>query len=412
MNYKSEVAKMVTKCRKMGWSVEVAPANRGTDWSHQITCADGKKIVIHRTPRDPVVAIETKYRELNAHGFAEAMAAYQDGEERRRLQAIEEDRKKNDAKTERLERQKAAVAAAAGPYAPQPVHIGWLTTPSQWPETKTVIMTPAASAMVLEKMNNHNRRPSPSRVAYFEHVVEAGEFGCTHQGIAIDTNGDLIDGQSRLQAFVNTKKNVVVQVSIGMDPRTFAQVDTGSNRSGRDTAYIMGEIHPAEMAAATKMLIHIDDHGPEAHTRARKARISNDKLEQMMRKYGDPLRLATAQAKDMKKDLRRANASAMACAVYLIGQRLPAGDPRVDKFFDDLQEGNIPKGDVVWKLRQHLLNGPSTGRYYTAWETLALIIKTWNFRFTEKNVRLLAWRPGNEPFPAHIFLPPPLESAA
>lgn len=417
-NYKSEVTKLVARCRRIDWDVET-PGTRRTDWSHRITCGDGERVLIHRTPRNPMNMIDMLYQQLNAHGFAEAEAAWKDGDERRRKRAIAEDRRKNEAKLAAAERQqqkrRAALAKAAGPFAPQPVHLEWLTTPHEWPDTKTVIMTPQAASVVLDTMNTNNRRPSPSRVTYFEQVMTSGEFGCTHQGIGIDHNGVLVDGQSRLRAIVNIDKDVQIQVTVGLDPRTFSQVDTGANRSGRDTAYIMGEQNPETIAAATKMLIHINDHGPEAHVRARGTRISNDKLGQMIVHYGDPLRVAAVRAKEMKKDLRRANVTALTCALYLIGQRLPQNDPRVEAFFADLHGGNLPRTDVVWRLRQQLLNGPASGRIYNAWEALAIIIKAWNIRHTGKQVSMLVWRAGNEAFPAHIFLPPPSveqESAA
>jgi hypothetical protein len=413
-NYKSEVMKLVARCRQLGWEVKIA-RERGNDWSHAIICPDGHKLLLHKTPSDPDVAMEIYYRELGRHGFYEALAAYQDGEERRRLATIAEDRARNEARlreaeirAKQQEKQQALLAKAAGPYTPQPVNVEWLTTPAEWPDTRTVIMTPEAAKVVMDTMNTQNRRPSPSRIAYFEGLIIDGGFGTTHQGVAIDTKGVLQDGQSRLQAIINTNEPVAIQVSVGMDPENFAKVDTGSNRSGRDTAYIMGEANPAEMAATTKMLISVSEFGPDAHVQSRRFRLSNERLEHNLRQFGNPLREAVARAKEIKKDLRHANASGLACGIYLITQRLPKKDPRVQRFMEDLQYGEVPRGGVMWKLRQALLNGAS-GRYYNAWETAALLIKAWNFLNTGKKVTVLAWRAGSEPFPAHVFLPPPPE---
>lgn len=416
-NYKSEVTKLVGRCRKLGWPVDTSRTG-GTEWSHRITCPDGDKVYIHRTPRVPDEAIEIAYQTLGRHGFREAVLTYQDAEERHRLAAIAEDRARNAAKLKEAEikakeqeRRQKLVAKAAGPYAPQPVDVEWLTTPAQWPETRLVVMTPEAAEVVLDTMNTHNRGRSGARIAYFETLITEGGFGATHQGVAIDWNGVLQDGQSRLQAIVNTKTAVVIQVSVGMDPENFAKIDTGSNRSGRDTAYIMGRANPGELAATTKMLVCVEDFGPEAHVRSRRLRLSNDRLEARILKLGSPLEDAVARAKSVKKDLRHANASGLACAMYLITQRLPKKDTRVQEFMDQLQYGDVLRNSTMWKLRQSLINGAS-GRYYNAWETAALVIKAWNFLNTGKKVTVLAWRSSVEPFPAHVFLPPPPEKDA
>lgn len=423
MAYKTEITKLVARCRRIGWEVELPPAGGATTWSHKIRCADGYILTLHKSPKDQDVAMEVNFKRLGDHGFNEAEAAWRDGDERRRREAIKTDRATNDRKTAaaaKRAKEEAAISKAAGSLGPQPFTWEWLSGKHEWPETKTGIMTPEVAQKVLDNLNTLNRKENNGRITYFENLINDGEFACTHQGGAIDWNCALQDGQSRLRAFVNLNVSMLVQWSVGMDPENFRKVDTGGQRNYKDTAYIKGKREgidwmkddPATSSTAARMLLAIDSFGPDAHVRSKSGRISNDTVDKALGQYGDDLGAAIRVAREIRKDVRRANLSGLSVALYLIMTRLPKGDPRVVKFLEDLGIGGSGKTEVVWKLRQKLMNGPIDRKSYNAWEAAALTIKAWNARHTQKKVTDLVWRPGNEPFPAHIFLPPPVEDAA
>lgn len=414
MRDKDALLAIVARCRRVEWPVEQSTG--GQDWLYRVTCADGSRVQLHSSPSD-VNWERSVWRQLRAGGFDEAEAAWKERDEAERKAKLDADRQKAEAKAARLAEQALQaqlLVKTAGPYAgPEEVDADWLLTPTRWPQTKTVILTPVVAKMVLDQANTRNRQLKGRRVTYFENLIRSGEFGCTHQGGAMDWNGVLIDGQSRCQAVVNTDTAVPMQWSVGMDPCNFARVDTGENRSGADTAYIKGEADPGTTSAATKMLLCIDAYGPQAHLKSRQTRISNDRIHRAIDAYGDPLRKAVHQAKALKREIRRANPSALTAALYLITQRLPAGDPRVVQFFEDFEFGeHIAKTDPVWLLRRILLNGPNDGgRYYNRWSQLAFIIKAWNLRSRGETRQNLVWRQG-EPFPSAVFLPPPIEQEA
>ena len=120
-------------------------------------------------------------------------------------------------------------------------------------QTKVELITPAIAKKMLEK-NTNNR---PIRWHHVQKLAEellADEWQTTHQGIAFNNAGFLIDGQHRLNAIVQAGKAVTMSVTRGCDVRAFDVLDRGVNRSLSD---IMG-IHQ-RMAEVITMALQISN---------------------------------------------------------------------------------------------------------------------------------------------------------
>ena len=81
-------------------------------------------------------------------------------------------------------------------------------------EIKTI--TPKWAAEVLEKHNPRNRNVSENTVSSYASDMKNKRWTLTHQGIAFDENGDLIDGQHRLWAVVFADVEVEMMVTTGI----------------------------------------------------------------------------------------------------------------------------------------------------------------------------------------------------
>ena len=84
------------------------------------------------------------------------------------------------------------------------------------------------------KHNIKNRKVKPKTVEAYARDIIRGKFATTHQGIAFDENGDLLDGQHRLLAIVMSDRPVTMMVTRGMPRDTICSVDRGITRSVRD----------------------------------------------------------------------------------------------------------------------------------------------------------------------------------
>ena len=94
-----------------------------------------------------------------------------------------------------------------------------------------MFITPKMAALWL-KERAENRVISVTSVEGFCRILKAGEFKVTHQGIAFrDSDGQLIDGQHRLAAIVQTGIGIWSWVFRGVPDQSIIAMDTGKPRS-------------------------------------------------------------------------------------------------------------------------------------------------------------------------------------
>jgi len=86
--------------------------------------------------------------------------------------------------------------------------------------------------------NVDNRRVDESRVARLAQSMVNGDFVVTNQGIGIDTNDIVSDGQHRLRAIVKANVPVEMLVITGLEPKCRYVIDTGKGRSHADALQI------------------------------------------------------------------------------------------------------------------------------------------------------------------------------
>lgn len=102
-------------------------------------------------------------------------------------------------------------------------------------QIQIIEVTPRLAAEFLER-NASNRRMRPGHVNALASVMAAGQFQSTHQGIAINTEGEVVDGQHRLAAIMRSGVSVRMPVAYGVNAEHYGHlmIDVGMNRSTAD----------------------------------------------------------------------------------------------------------------------------------------------------------------------------------
>ena len=95
------------------------------------------------------------------------------------------------------------------------------------------LITPEKAAEYLTH-NHINRKLRQSFVKDLVNVITEGDWVITHQGIAFDTEGNLLDGQHRLTAVVQANRAVECYVTRGLPTETFSVIDAGLSRTLSD----------------------------------------------------------------------------------------------------------------------------------------------------------------------------------
>lgn len=116
-------------------------------------------------------------------------------------------------------------------------------------------------AKILLEANVRNRPISPPHVRSLARDMLNGTFRLTHQGIALDRDGRLVDGQHRLSAIIESNTTQRMTVTYNVDPESFHSVDI--NLQPRSIAQIVGLLRGTKYAtavtAASKILWHVFD---------------------------------------------------------------------------------------------------------------------------------------------------------
>ena len=82
--------------------------------------------------------------------------------------------------------------------------------------------------------NKINRPLRSSWVADLAGMILRGEWQTTHQGIALDADDGLLDGQHRLSAIVAAGEPVEMLVTTGLPAASFGVLDRGRSRTLND----------------------------------------------------------------------------------------------------------------------------------------------------------------------------------
>ncbi len=124
-----------------------------------------------------------------------------------------------------------------------------------------VTVTPETAQKWLSTNTENNRKLSKTTVNRYANDMIRGKWLLTGEAIKFDTDGNLIDGQHRLQAVVASKKTVQMCVVKNLQPETMLVIDTGKSRSAGDALNIVGHNgYSNEMAALARKIIGLK-HG-------------------------------------------------------------------------------------------------------------------------------------------------------
>lgn len=118
-------------------------------------------------------------------------------------------------------------------------------------------ITPLDAEWALSHTNVHNRDISNSWVNELTRRIKAGLWQLTHEGVAFDTKGALIDGQHRLRAVVTSETAVFMRVFLNEPPGALYVIDTGMARKSHEIITLaggMGKVAKNEIATLRVMV--------------------------------------------------------------------------------------------------------------------------------------------------------------
>jgi hypothetical protein len=169
------------------------------------------------------------------------------------------------------------------PVPPAPTSPLEIKSRSKEQYTRVEDIDPSLAKLLLEA-NVRNRPISGAHVRSLARDMASGNWRLTHQGIALDRDGRLVDGQHRLSAIVESNTTQKLAVTYNVDPESFHSVDVGIQP--RSIAQIVGLVRGTKYAtavtAASKVLWHVLE---ENHDQPIRLKWTESEVSSMLDKF-------------------------------------------------------------------------------------------------------------------------------
>lgn len=242
-----------------------------------------------------------------------------------------------------------------------------------------VTMTPEWAFQILEKQNTKNRHMRPSVVRRYARAIEAGQWKLTQQGVAIGSNGVLLDGQHRLAAVVDAGQPVEIALATDCDPSIFTVLDTGCTRMAADVLQMGGVGNSTTVAAGLKLYILNERHPDKIWTGQQLCYPSHTDIEALNRQRLKDVTWASSVVLSAYQKCKRINKAA--CFAFTL-LALDAGWPEstVESFCEKLGSGaGLTDDSPILRFRTTLINDVLRRSGGTAQSHMACLIKTFNY---------------------------------
>lgn len=113
-----------------------------------------------------------------------------------------------------------------------------MTTIDHGMKFRAVMMTPVVAEQLLKHNHPRNRKPKPRRIGLYAQDIVNKEWYLTHEAVAIDEDGWLIDGQNRLNAIIQADTPAPVLLVTNVPKKSLFVVDQGAGRTCSDMAKV------------------------------------------------------------------------------------------------------------------------------------------------------------------------------
>lgn len=260
-----------------------------------------------------------------------------------------------------------------------------MAQPDLFIQSEVETITPMKAAMWLEGANLRNRPLNMGRAKVIAAAIVRGEWALNGAAIRFCTNGQLLDGQHRLQAIVLAGQPVRSLVVRGLSPETFHTIDTNcKSRTMSDVMALAGHKSANVTAAAARLAYSYETYGNPYEAKGEKAAT----VEQVMAMADTPaMRAAINATISFKWCKKYLSMSLVTFAYYAFDKYRPE---HADGFFAKLESGiGLEAGSPILLLRDKLMVERGNIMRETQVSKAALLFKCWRLYLLGSNVTKL-----------------------
>ena len=265
---------------------------------------------------------------------------------------------------------------------------------------KVTIITPAMAEEWL-KGRVHNRPLRENDCFMYAELIEQGKFYLTHQGVAFDEDGQLIDGQHRLQGIALSRIPTPMMVTTGLKREVMRCVDTGRVRNVRDNiAIATGHTPDAHRVKVATALLRFT-------TNRRKGKATADEVEEILKKHEAAFDFITPFIKSGKQGIAVAWVGAIFLRTYYDQRRRARASELMSFLVSGYVDDSEPCRTLAVRLRDYLLGGTGVAEAKTqssaAYMRVERAIRA--FLDSEPLTKLVLAVEEQFPFPGEVITP-------
>lgn len=224
------------------------------------------------------------------------------------------------------------------------------------------IITPEVAQGYLAR-NKHNRAMRRGLVERYAESMKRGEWRATHQGIAFDASGYLLDGQHRLKAIIDS--GCAVQMTVARDVETGSQLvmDDHAKRSASDALTL------ARQERVTQTEVAIIKCAVEFNSQVRSGvrYLTKQQLSDLVDVFRTPLDFVASHMTDKQRGVTASPVQAAVCLAWFYVHDLE----RLEEFVRVIMGRSLPDGErdrAAVIVREWLLRNGMVGGYGPRYE--------------------------------------------
>ena len=263
------------------------------------------------------------------------------------------------------------------------------------------LITPARAVEMLEGSNFDNRSLRKRVVEQYAGDMQDRRWKLTPEPIAFYENGDLFQGQHRLNAVIRAESPawfmVVRRWPINMP--VFDVLDSGAKRTVSDVLGIENTPNPGWVASVARHLrVWEMSTASESRWVTVAPAVTRMEILETVQRHSPEITSAldVATRVDQSRLMTAFNRTQIALAIIILSRTVEMA--AVTMFFDDIIEGKLPPGDPRWLLLRYSPVRLSSGMHQSE-RAVSILIKCWNAYVVVREVKLLVRR-SNEAFPS------------
>ncbi len=226
------------------------------------------------------------------------------------------------------------------------------------------------------RANRLNRPLRRGHVAFLAREIEQGLWQLNGQPIVISDTEDVLDGQHRLHAVIESGGIIRTMVVYGISKEAFKTIDTGAARSGADALSVW---FPGRLIGVTKSVgtaVVWCNSLEQGHIRT-KEKMANAEVIEYAQQHPSIWKCAETVHGYPKEP--RLLSLGISTALYEMFQR--RNEAKADRFIRDISVGEmINVGSPEFVLRSLLAKDMKRFAKYTASAKIRMAIKAWNLR--------------------------------